>query len=144
MAASEKIRCPDGDLTGTIRRVSSSPSVRRRPRPAPTDAADRADLAGVLRGDEPSFERLVARHHAALRRLAASHGVAGDAARPALARTWRAFLAVIDAAEPVVGVRALLTALLLDELAVGRDARPGAPRAVAGDQGQRARQACRS
>ncbi len=142
MAASEKIRCPLGDVTGTIRRVSSSRSVRPRSRPTPTDAVDRADLAGVLRGDERSFERLVCRHHAALGRLAASQGVAGEAARPAVLRTWRAFLGVLGAAEPVVSVRALLTALLLDELALGRDARPGPPRAVADDRAQGAPQAC--
>jgi len=80
-------------------------------------AADRADLAGVLSGDERSFERLVERHHRELLALAAAHGVTGEEARQALLRTWSAFLDVIGAGEPVVGVRLLVTALLLDEVA---------------------------
>jgi len=91
--------------------------MRPRPRPAAAGAADRADLAGVLSGDERSFERLVERHHRELLEVAAARGVTGDAARQALLRTWSAFLHVIDAAEPMAGVRPLVTALLLDELA---------------------------
>ena len=96
--------------------MSHSRVLRPRPRGAPGDAADRADLTGVLLGDERAFERLVERHHGRLLVLAAAHGATGEAARQALLRTWSAFLDTAAAAEPDVRVRALVTALLLDEL----------------------------
>ncbi len=103
-------------------------SVRSRPGRSSTDTADDADLAGILRGDERSFERLVERHHGSLRRLAAAHGVTGPAEEEALVRTWSSFLELAGSGEAVDSVRALLATLALEELPRAPGAAAGGPR----------------
>ncbi len=89
--------------------------------------ADDADLAGVLRGDERSFERLVERHHGSLRRLASAHGVTGREQERALVRTWGAFLEAAASGQAAGSVRSLLASLLLEELAAAPGAAAGRP-----------------
>ena len=84
-------------------------------------------MAGLLRGDERSFERLVERHHGSLRRLAAAHGATGPAEERALLRTWSAFLELAGSGETLGSVSSVLLTLLLEELPAARSSTGDGP-----------------
>jgi RNA polymerase sigma-70 factor, ECF subfamily len=77
-------------------RIESARGTEKTTLPAPQELDDSQLLVAIRDGEEAAFAALVARHHGALRRVAASFGASDALAEEVVQETWLAALQGLD------------------------------------------------